>query len=531
MNRRLIFLIAMLFVLLWVGNPRRAYSQTLSPEVALGSGFTYQGLLKDVNGAPVNNTCTFIFSLWDSVSGGAQIGSDSSVIGVNVVYGYFSVMVNPGGEFGAHPFDNANARWLEIEVRCANELVYTTLSPRQPVSSTPPTHDHRGQTWSGTTGTGLTLLGGDTGMIATGTSSGVEGTAYATSGSGTGVIGYSDSTAGTGVLGYAYQSNGYTYGVRGLTVSPTGSGVAGLSYASTGATYGVYGWSQSTEGRGVVGYTTSSIGHNYGVWGQSNSTVGTGVFGLVSSTTGTIYGVWGRSTSTDGRGVFGDNLSSEGNSIGVEGVSYSTSGYGVAGTGYIGVYGNSSLPSGWAGWFEDNVLVNGYLSKAGGGFKIDHPLDPANQYLNHSFVESPEMKDVYDGVVTLDGNGEAVIIMPDWFEALNQDFRYQLTPIGGSMPNLFIASGVQNNQFQIAGGLPGMQVSWQVTGVRHDPWAVANRMPVEQPKSSDEQGKYLHPELYGFPPDLGIGQLARPGMQPSASLPTLPTAETPLQPN
>jgi hypothetical protein len=42
-------------------------------------------------------------------------------------------------------------------------------------------------------------------------------------------------------------------------------------------------------------------------------------------------------------------------------------------------------------------------------FRIDHPLDPANKYLNHSAVESPDMKNIYDGVVTLDADGEAVV--------------------------------------------------------------------------------------------------------------------------
>ena len=56
---------------------------------------------------------------------------------------------------------------------------------------------------------------------------------------------------------------------------------------------------------------------------------------------------------------------------------------------------------------------------------IDHPLDPANKYLYHSFVESPDMKNIYDGVITTDANGDATVVMPDYFEALNKDFRYQ----------------------------------------------------------------------------------------------------------
>jgi hypothetical protein len=93
------------------------------------------------------------------------------------------------------------------------------------------------------------------------------------------------------------------------------------------------------------------------------------------------------------------------------------------------------------------------ITKGGGGFKIDHPLDPTNKHLWHSFVESPDMKNIYDGVTILDERGEAVVELPDWFEALNRDFRYQLTAICGAAPNLHIAEEVAGNRFRIAGGM------------------------------------------------------------------------------
>ena len=152
---------------------------------------------------------------------------------------------------------------------------------------------------------------------------------------------------------------------------------------------------------------------------------------------------------------------------------------------------------GTAGIFIGTVEVLGTLFKDGGGFKIDHPLDPSNKYLFHSFVESPEMKNVYDGTTALDRKGEAIVKLPDWFEALNSDFRYQLTAIGGPAPNLHIAKEVRDNRFTIAGGLPGGKVAWQVTGIRKDAWAERNRITPEVTKRGKEKGRFLHPELHG----------------------------------
>ncbi|HKG89855.1 MAG TPA: hypothetical protein VKA95_16170, partial [Nitrososphaeraceae archaeon] len=179
----------------------------------------------------------------------------------------------------------------------------------------------------------------------------------------------------------------------------------------------------------------------------------------------------------------------------------------------------------YAAVLNGKVKITGNLEKAGGSFKVDHPLDPANKYLCHSFVESPDMKNVYDGVVVLDRKGKAEIELPDWFGALNKDFRYQLTAIGAPGPNLYIAeeisdtttttnySSSNNNnssRFKIAGGASGMKVSWQVTGIRKDPWPNANRIQVEEDKPNQERGYYLHPDLYSQPKEKGISHLLFP---------------------
>ena len=176
----------------------------------------------------------------------------------------------------------------------------------------------------------------------------------------------------------------------------------------------------------------------------------------------------------------------------------------------MGVYsyatGGSTTGCEYALYGIGDAYVSGILTKGGGAFKIDHPLDPENKYLYHSFVESPDMKNVYDGIVVLNSSGEATVTLPDWTETLNRDFRYQLTPIGAPGPNLYIAREISGNTFTIAGGQAGMKVSWQVTGIRQNAFANANRIPVEADKEGFEVGTYLHPEAYGLTQDKSLAK-------------------------
>ena len=179
----------------------------------------------------------------------------------------------------------------------------------------------------------------------------------------------------------------------------------------------------------------------------------------------------------------------------------------IAANGTGNGYGIYAAGFGYAAVLVGNVSISGSLTKSAGSFRIDHPLDPEHKYLQHSFVESPDMMNVYNGNAVLDGQGEATVMLPDWFQALNRDFRYQLTAVGEPGPNLFIAQKIAGNQFRIAGGMPGGEVSWQVTGIRQDPYANANRIAVELDKARDETGKYLHPKAYGMPDENGIESL------------------------
>ena len=106
------------------------------------------------------------------------------------------------------------------------------------------------------------------------------------------------------------------------------------------------------------------------------------------------------------------------------------------------------------------------------------------------------MKNLYDGVVQLDRKGSAAVRLPKWFCALNRDFRYQLTALEAAAPSLHIAEEITDNEFTIAGGVPGGRVSWTVTGIRQDPWANAYRMKVEEPKGPKDRGRFVAPHLY-----------------------------------
>ena len=335
-----------------------------------------------------------------------------------------------------------------------------------------------------------------------------------------------------GVVGHSVEDAGGMLGAGVWGESVQGQGVVGRSQSSNGVlgvtfglapAAGVFG-SSTTGGNGVVGF----VGDAAGVVG--NSIKGPGVEGISGSGNGVVgqsfgadgdrpgagvlgtsdtVGVWG--TSRAGIAVRGDCIDGDGllgysvNGFGVYGVSTSNSG--VVGhtdsTSAAGIFGQSSS-GGFAGFFsgvvgiDGNLAIAGSIFKSGGGFMIDHPLDPGNKYLRHSFVESPDMLNVHNGNVTTDANGEAIVALPDYFEILNQDFRYQLTVIG-QFAQAIVAQEIRNNQFTIKTDQPRVKVSWQVTGIRRDPWAVANRITVEEEKAAEEKGRYLHPELWGRP--------------------------------
>ncbi len=267
------------------------------------------------------------------------------------------------------------------------------------------------------------------------------------------------SASGSGVLGLAGSDLPVPFvGPVGVQGRSDGVGVVGMS--SNGA--GVIGYHGSTNygelGSVIGGVVGSGWGASDGVAGDSDS--GRGVYG--SSTSGD--GLYGQ--SFDGRGVFGTSMSG----YGVQGESYY--GDGLAGftsaANKSGVYAVNTNPAGYAGFFSGNVQVMGNLNVSGTkNFSIEHPLEPG-RVLVHAAVESSEVLNVYSGNVVLDRSGAAEVELPAWFEAVNTDFRYQLTAVGAAAPGLHVAEEVAGNRFRIGGGPPGLKVSWEVIAVRND---------------------------------------------------------------
>jgi hypothetical protein len=281
----------------------------------------------------------------------------------------------------------------------------------------------------------------------------------------------------------AYTQGTGSAGVGGSNINGTGVGGDGLTgvYGS-GTNYGVYGSAEFgyDPGDGVYG-----VGPGAGVYGQGLGSSSIGVFGFGTT------GVTAVGSNTSGGPFTGVYATATGWAVSANGTE--------GGTGIL-----AGSDTGFAGYFSGNVEVEGGFSVSGHKqFKIDHPVDPANKYLVHSSVESSEMMNIYTGNVTSDARGEATVRLPEWFEALNTDFRYQLTVVG-QFAQAIVSHEIEHQQFQIKTNIPNVKVSWLVTGVRQDAYAKAYPMQVEVDKPEQERGFYLHPALYGAPEQKGI---------------------------
>jgi hypothetical protein len=416
----------------------------------LTTAFTYQGALNR-DGQAVTAACDLRFTLFDAATGGIQRGLPQTLPAVAVTNGLFTVDLDFGDLF------RGDRLWLETAVQCAGDPGLTVLSPRQALNAAPYAQSLR---------PGAEVRGSIAGpALKVANPSYPNGVGFRAEG-----------------FAAAIQASGTAYGLSatssaGIAISGSRDGTAGTDPAIYGATF-----STSANAAAILGQIVSSApgGSSAAVRGTNNGAGGSGV------------GVWGEQMGT-GYGVLG----------------YTPNG----GYGVVGNNGGSNT-SGYAGFFTGRVLVQGNFSVTGSkAFQIDHPLDPANKYLYHFAVESPEVRNQYQGVVTLDAAGQAVVALPDYFDALNADegITYQLTCIGGYAP-VYVAREVAGNTFTIGGGTAGLKVSWQVTAVRDDPYLHANRLAAEVDKTAAESGKYLYPQGYGKSADQSIlnNQAAHP---------------------
>jgi len=378
----------------------------------------------------------------------------------------------------------------------------------------------------------------------------IVGNAVGSSGNTIGVYGQTSSTVGYGLLGYGPSGSFGVYsganlgnvgdlrqdytGVNPGAVTPggirfgAGNTGEGIASARTGTVnqngidfYTNFTPRLSVTNAGYIGIATTSPANQLDVHAQSVSVVAVNAI-AASGASGSKLDGGGAISATGGNGdplnanYGGSGIFAQGGGgsaygaqavIGFAGSGTSLDGVGgyfvggLGSTGGDGVLGESG--TGYAGNFRGSINVQGAIFAATKDFKIDHPMDPANKYLYHASVESSEMMNIYTGNVTTDAEGVASVELPDWFEVLNTDFRYQLTVIG-VFAQAVVSREIQNHQFQIRTSLPNVKVSWQVTGVRHDAYAKAHPLVVEEEKEDRMRGFYIHPELYGAPAEKQI---------------------------
>jgi hypothetical protein len=319
----------------------------------------------------------------------------------------------------------------------------------------------------------------------------------------------------------------HVFGIDGVTIGSSATGQTSVRLSASAATNG-YGIIQSVSAQGTawgdtilspsggrVGVATAVLSDSSfhvsagtrlsGITAESSLAGGVAITG--TSTAGTLDSVGGlfETNSTTGTGLIASSNAVTGINYGLRAYTSSSSANAIAILGEatasganFGVYGTATGASAFG------VYANGRLGASGTkSFMIDHPLDPENKLLYHYSIESPEVLNMYSGIVTLDGVGEAWVELPEYFESINVNARYTLTAVGGPAPMLHVAEKVSGNRFKIAGGSAALEVSWEVKANRNDRFVQTYGAPVERVKVDGEKGTYLRPELYGQPASRG----------------------------
>ncbi|MEQ1934181.1 MAG: hypothetical protein ABL962_09940 [Fimbriimonadaceae bacterium] len=335
--------------------------------------------------------------------------------------------------------------------------------------------------------------------------------ALATSTGGVTVTGHFSNASDSGValFGEANSATGSPYGVRGY--SQNGIGVHGQSNSPTG--FGIYSEGNMTATGIISGNGSGLTSVNADLLDGLNSTAFLqsvpNPLHLVGSTSGEAT-IEGENTNINGWGVRGETTSATGTTYGLLGVSLSSSGrgvYGAAGSATGTIYGVYGLASTSAGGFA--IYASGDMGASGvKPFRIDHPYDPENKYLLHYAAESPMPQNFYVGNVVTDSKGYAWVELPDYFDEINKNFKYQLTVVENeASPNFVqvkIGREIRDGRFLIMSNAPKVKVSWEVKADRNDLY-VRNRPPKDVvAKEGPEKGTYQHPEFYNLGPERGM---------------------------
>jgi trimeric autotransporter adhesin len=352
---------------------------------------------------------------------------------------------------------------------------------------------------------------------------------------------------GAGGEGVRASGGNSAFGGAGVTATGGSSSaniaLGGSAVTAKGGT-GTAGGGRGVSAIGGDGSSDSASGGDGVSARGAFSNSGSGGDGLEASGGGSASGSGGRGVRAEGgassSGPPGHGVEASGGNSGgvgsIAGNGVSARGgdnpVGFGGSGVVAIGGNGSLTGniggigifaeggiglngaakGLAGSFTGDVLITGNLNVTGTkNFKIDHPLDPENRYLVHAAIESSEVLNIYSGNVQTNAQGEATVTLPEWFEALNKDIRYQLTVVG-TFAQAMVAEKVKQNRFTIRTNAPNVEVSWQVTGVRFDASMRQRPFKAEEEKPERERGHYLNPEAYGQPEERAVEGARHPEM-------------------
>jgi predicted NAD-dependent protein-ADP-ribosyltransferase YbiA (DUF1768 family) len=392
---------------------------------AVPSTIDFQGRLHDSGGNPVNATLNITFSLYDVLSGGTAMWTETK--SVQIVDGLFQVKLGETNPVDPGHFSDPD-RWLGIKVGAEAEM-----SPRTKISSVGYAMQSEGASniWTisendiyydaGKVGIGTSSP--EAGLHALGNIAGVFGIATSTSGLNRGLWGRTNSHDGYAGFfeGRVFVSGSTDEGYDLMYLSNSGSGRTILAEAQSNtaiwgktvlgfagvdgrsnSNFGIHGLSET--GTGVFGTATATSGLNRGIWGHTNSPDGyAGFFEgrvFVSGFTGEGYDLMYLLNSGSGRAILAEaqsNTAIWGKTVsgfaGVDGRSNSNfgihglseTGTGVFGTATAasglnrGIWGHTNSPDGYAGYFEGRVFVSGpteelhdllYLSNNGAGRAI-----------------------------------------------------------------------------------------------------------------------------------------------------------------